>query len=263
MKTMILSLLIVSLFGLFFITSCSNSTKPIGPGRLRLFLTDSPAEFDQVNIVVTRVDVHSANMDSLSGWETVNNDTATYNLLALRNGANTILGDTTLDPGKYTQIRMYIGSGSSVIVDGVSHPLEISANNTIKLNHEFDIAPATIFLLTLDFDAARSIVQTGNGDYRLMPVIRIEANDSVGTISGAVLPAAAKADVRAFTGVDTVDAFCDTLSGTFELPIMPAGSYNLKIASPNLSYTDSTVTGVVVSRQQNTNIGTIVLNLIP
>jgi len=43
----------ISVLSLMAFISCSDSTKPAGPGRLRLFLTDSPAAYDQVNIVVT------------------------------------------------------------------------------------------------------------------------------------------------------------------------------------------------------------------
>jgi hypothetical protein len=253
----------ISVLSFMAFISCSDSTKPTGPGRLRLFLTDSPAAYDQVNIVVTKVDVHIADSDSLSGWTTVNNDSATYDLLTLRNGANALLGDTTLAAGKFTQIRLYIGSGSNIVVDGVSYPLDISANNTVKLIHNLDIAPSMVHLLILDFDAARSIVKTGVGEYKLMPVIRIGDLDSVGSISGIITPVEARAEVTTLVGTDTITAFCDTTSGAFRLPIIPAGIYSLNISSPNLSYSDTLKTGVAVVRGYNTNIGTIVLRRLP
>ena len=253
----------VSVLCFMVIVNCSDSTTPSGPGRLRLFLTDAPAAYDQVNIVVTEVDVHLADSDSLSGWTTVNDDSSTYNLLTLRNGANALLGDTTLTTGKYTQVRLHVGEGSNVVVDGITHPLDISVSNTIMLNHNVDIAPAMVYLLILDFDAARSIVKTGVGEYKLTPIIRIANLDSVGSISGKVTPIEARAEVATLVGVDTITAFCDTTTGVFRLPIIPAGTYSLNIASTNLSYSDSTITGVAVVKGYNTNFGTVVLRQLP
>ncbi|HBC47136.1 MAG TPA: hypothetical protein DCZ43_08830, partial [candidate division Zixibacteria bacterium] len=107
------------------------------------------------------------------------------------------------------------------------------------------------------------IVKTGVGEYKLMPVIRIANLDSVGSISGIVTPVEARAEVATLVGTDTITAFCDTTTGVFRLPIIPAGTYRLNIASTNLSYSDSTITGVAVVRGYNTNIGTVVLRQLP
>ena len=110
----------------FFIFSCSDSTSPeTGQGQLKITMVDSPAGYDQVNIVVTRVEVHKSGSDSSSGWFVINNNTATYDLLLLRNGASVVLGNHSLDAGHYTQIRLIIGTGSNVVVDGVTYPLEV------------------------------------------------------------------------------------------------------------------------------------------
>jgi hypothetical protein len=263
MKAIISSAIVLALLSLFIFGGCSNSSTSQKTGELQMFLTDSPAQYDAVNIVVTKVEVHSTGSDSLSGWATVRNDTATFNLLNLQNGVNALLGDAMLPAGQYTQIRLSIGSGSNVVVNGTPYTLDISSATGLKLNNEFSILAGTLYLLTLDFDAAHSILQTGNGQYKLKPVIRIEANDSVGTISGTVLPVATRAEATTFVGADTVTAFCDTTTGAFKLSILPAGTYNVFISSPNLTYSDTTVTGVVVTRQQDTNIGTVTLRQLP
>jgi hypothetical protein len=246
--------------GLILVAGCSNSTTTSRTGKLRIYLADSPLQYDEVNIVVTKVEVHSAGSDSLGGWAVVNNDTAIYNLLTLRNGANAILGDTMLPVGKYTQIRLYIGDSSNVIVGGVRYPLDVTADSIVKLNHEFDIAPGTLYLLTLDFDAARSIHQTGNGQYMLRPVIRVVANAISGSISGTVDPVSARAMASTLAETDTVDTFCDTTSGAFTLVALPAGSYDVTITPADTeAFYDTTIAGVQVIAQQNTNIGTVVL----
>jgi hypothetical protein len=246
--------------GLLLMSGCSNSTSPSRTGELRIYLSDAPIQFDQVNILVTRVEVHSSGSDSLGGWAVINNDTAAYDLLTLRNGANAILGDTMLPVGKYTQIRLSIGDSSNVIVDGVEYPLEITANNTIKLNHEFDIAPGTLYLLTLDFDASRSIHQTGNGRYMLRPVIRVVANVVSGSISGIVNPVSARAAVSTLAGADTVETNCDTTSGAFELAALPAGSYDVTFTPMDTAaFFDTTIAGIQVIARRDTNIGTVVM----
>ncbi len=241
------------------VAGCSNSTSPSGTGELKLLLTDSPAQYDEVNIVVTQVDVHVANADSLSGWSVVNNDSATYDLLTLRNGANAILGDTMLAVGHYTQIRLHIGTGSNVVVGGVRFPLDVSSDSIVKLNHEFDISSGTLYLLTLDFNADRSIVLTGSNHYKLDPVIRVEANVVSGTISGIVNPISARAMVSTVAGSDTVSTACDTVSGAFVLVALPEGMYDVNIAPSDTAYLDTTLTGIQVTAQHNTNVGIMVL----
>ena len=133
---------------LFFIyAGCSgdNSTNPPSnnkQGQLKITMVDSPADFDAVNIAVTRVEVYMA--DSINGgWMVINPVPHTYDLLQLTNGANVVLGDTFLIAGHYTQIRLILGEGCNVVVGGVTYPLTIPSGmqTGIKLNHEFDIQP--------------------------------------------------------------------------------------------------------------------------
>ncbi|HEX9253818.1 MAG TPA: DUF4382 domain-containing protein, partial [Ignavibacteriaceae bacterium] len=141
--------------------SCSDSTSPeTGQGQLKITMVDAPAAYDQINIAVNRVEVHRSGSDSSSGWFVINNNPATYNLLDLRNGASVILGDNSLDAGSYTQIRLIIGTGSNIVVDGITYPLEVPSGEQsgIKLNHEFEIQSGLIYELMLDFDAEHSIV---------------------------------------------------------------------------------------------------------
>ena len=117
MKVYSLHILAASVLILVLIAGCSDSPSSPGTGQLKVYLTDAPADFDEVNIVVTRVEVHSLGSDSLSGWAVVNADTTTYDLLTLRNGANALFVDEMLPTGKYTQIRLYVGDGCNVLVD--------------------------------------------------------------------------------------------------------------------------------------------------
>ncbi len=240
---------------------CSDTSEPAGQGQIQMYLVDAPAAFDAVNIVVTRVEVHRGGDDSTSGWFTVRNDTTQFDLLELRNGASAVLGGTSLDPGQYTQIRLIIGAGSHVIVDGVRHNLTIPSGTQtgIKLNHAFTIESGELYEMTLDFDAARSVRKQG-ANYRLQPVIRLVSQVSSGSISGTVLPVEAQAHVWTVSGTDTISALADTTTGFFKLMALPEGTYSVRVDHTVGSFQDTVLTGVAVVRQQNTNLGTITLN---
>ncbi len=242
---------------------CSKSEEPTQPqqGEIKMYMVDSPSGFDAVNIVVTEVSVHSVTADTVSGWTVIDSTTRTFDLLKLVNGASTILGNKKLDPGKYTQIRLKIGSGSNVVVGGQTRTLSVPGGTQtgLKLNHQFDIVANTLYELTLDFDASRSIRLTGTNQYSLVPVIRVTANVTSGTISGTVSPASAKPVVSTVAGTDTVSTAADTTSGAFKLMALPAATYNVKIAPTVTTYRDTTVTGVQVVAGQDKNLGTVTL----
>ena len=238
-------------------TDNSNGTQ----GDIKLYLVDSPGDYDAVNIVVTEVSVHLTSSDTVSGWTIISDSTRTINLLNLTNGNFDILGTHRLDVGRYSQIRLKIGTGSNVVVDGVTHSLEIPSGSQsgLKLNHQFEIEAETLYELTLDFDASRSIHITGNGQYKMNPVIRVVANIVSGSISGIVSPLAASAQILTMVDSDTVSTYMDIISGGFKLMALPAGIYSVTINSRVNVYSDSTITGITVVARQDTNIGTIVL----
>lgn len=252
------------LFCLILMMGCSNApTSSPEEGQIRLILVDSPADFEEVNIVVTKVEVHAADSDTMSGWITLNDTTATYDLLKLTNGVNSILGDKMLPVGKYTQIRLSIGTGSNVVIDGVTYGLDISSATGLKLNHNFDIEKGKLYLLTLDFDADRSIKLTNDNQYKLQPVLRVVANVVSGSISGIISPKAIRSTITAIVGVDTVSTVSDTTNGSFMLVALPAGSYDITIAPMDMSYSDTIITNVIVMAEENNDIGIVILSETP
>ncbi|HWP82093.1 MAG TPA: DUF4382 domain-containing protein [Bacteroidota bacterium] len=253
--------LIVAIVSVGIFVGCEKSTAPLRTGELRMYLVDSPSRYDAVNIAVTRVEVHRADADTGSGWTVVSSAPALYDLLKLRNGASALLGGARLEAGEYTQIRLIIGQGSNVVVNGVTHPLTIPSGvqSGLKLVHQFTIEPEELYELTLDFDAERSIVVTGSNQYLLRPTIRVQANVISGSISGTVLPLTANAIVQTTVGTDTVTAYPDTTNGFFRLVAIPVGTYNVSIIPASPTYRDTTISGVAVTRGQNTLLGTITL----
>lgn len=243
------------------VSGCSDPTSN-QTGTLSVRLVDAPAAYQQVNIVVIRVDVHASGMESTGGWFTINDVPATYDLLTLRNGASAVLGTEELPVGHYTQIRLIIGDGSTVRINDTIYPLEIPSGmqTGIKLNHPFEILPDQEYELVLDFDADRSIHVTGNGDHVLSPVIRVQAVVLAGSISGTVLPVSARSTISAILAADTVRASADTVTGAFTIMALPAGMYSVVISPGDTLLADTTIGAVPVVAQQDTDLGTITLH---
>jgi hypothetical protein len=243
------------------LAGCAGDANAPATGTLRINLIDSPAAYDAVYVQIDSVQVHEAGADSSGGWRTVSAQSGTYDLLTLRNGLSALLVDRQLPAGQYTQIRLRLGDGNRVVVDGVEHDLDVpsGAQSGLKLNHPFTVDGGVLTEITLDFDASRSVHRTGNGQYKLRPVIRAMANVVSGSLRGAVLPVDARATVEAVSGVDTLVAWADTLNGSFLFPVIREGLWQVTIAPTAGAFLDSVLAAVPVAAQQATDLGSIEL----
>ena len=132
-------------------------------------LKDAPGDFQQVNVEVLEVRMHS----SSEGWETVNVNDSIYDLLLLSDSSTAVLGGATIPPSTISQIRLILGTQNTVMVDSVIYPLALSSQDEsgLKINVHQDLSSGGIYTLVLDFDAKESVVLQGNGMYRLKPVL--------------------------------------------------------------------------------------------
>jgi hypothetical protein len=141
--------------------------------RLNVKLTDAPADYEEVNVDIQEVKVKLRN-DS-SSWIGLTTNAGIYNLLGLQNGVDTFLATGTL-PGNYVQeLRLYLGPNNSIKVSGQTYPLLTDNGTQIKLMIKVNkVISKSLDSLTVDFDANLSVVDEGNGSYRLSPVITIK-----------------------------------------------------------------------------------------
>ena len=109
--------------------------------------------------------------------------------------------------------------------------------------------------MKLDFDAAKSIVKTGNGKYILKPVIRVIPSTVSGALTGVISPAESNSKIYAITGTDTVGTVADT-TGKFFFYGMPAGTYKVNIA-PQSPYLPKTIENVQIVTGSVNNLGVI------
>src|SRR4051812_15538735 len=101
----------------------------------------------------------------------------------------------------------------------------------------------------MDFDASKSIVLNGNGEYILKPVIKVVSAPISGSILGTItpltaVPASAMA-ISITTPADTFTATANIYSGQFLMLGVPAGTYSL-IVAPMLPFNAVTIHNVVV-----------------
>jgi len=248
------------------LTGCTKSNGPTssGEGTMQLKMVDRPANYDAVNIVIDSVDAHIAGSDSTSGWMSLNSSPGTYDLLLYTNGNFAVVGDAEMPAGRYSQIRLKLGSGSNVVVNGQTYPLTVASGfeSGIKLNVDATVQANATWTMTFDFDANQSVVQTGDSvraEFMLKPVLRATAEGTSGFIAGVVLPITAQATVWGYSSAgDTVSTNAD-VAGAFELSLVPVGSYSLHIVSNNALYLDSTLTGINVNALATANVGTVIL----
>jgi hypothetical protein len=259
-------LLILVVAGLAaFAAGCGDDDdNGVGPavGTVRISMTDAPADIDEVNIVVREISVHRTGSNDSQGWYTVRADSdTTISLLTLTNGKFVTLGSELVPSGGYDQVRLILGEGSTVVVDGVEHPLVVPSGmqSGIKVQGPFTVPSGGTIDLALDFDAARSIHETGSGTWMLRPVIRLVALTQSGSIAGRIDPVVG-ATIYAMLGSDTLSSALPISDGRFKMVALPTGTYTVKVdADSGNGYRDTTLTGVTVAPGDTTQLGTISL----
>lgn len=232
----------------------NNSSKP-AYSTYKVKMTDAPGNFSEVNIDIEQIRVHS----DVSGWEDLTTNSGIYNLLDFANGIDTLIAYDSIPSGRVSQIRFILGDSNSVVVDGVEHPLTVPSGSQsgLKLQVHHDLIPNITYEVLLDFDAAQSIVLTGNGRYILKPVIRVITEGLNGGISGDLDPDGVYANIYAVKGSDTTGATPDSL-GMFTINGLEADTYNVYI-NPPAPYLADTFKNIIVTNGSITDLGSIIL----
>ena len=245
--------LLLSVFWL----ACSDDNQT---AKLEVKLTDAPGDYQEVNIDIQSVEVHSSEGNQNSGWTTLDVKEGVYNILELTNGLDTLLATAELPVGRISQIRLILGDNNSVMIDGVTKPLSTPSaqQSGLKLNLEAVLTEGITYTITLDFDAARSIVDKGNGTYSLKPVIRALETATSGAIRGTITPLEAAPAVFAIAGTDTVATAYTDATGKFILRSIPAGTYTVSF-DPKTGYLPMQKESVSVTVGNITDLGTVTI----
>jgi hypothetical protein len=169
MKKPITGILTVFIVAVLF----SACKKDEGESQFNLRLTDAPAAYQEVNIDLVGAAVNFR--DDSTGWINLPVRAGVYNLLQLQNGVDTLISSSPLPTGVIKELRLILGLNNSIKVSNVVYPLVIPSGSQsgLKIKISKRIAES-IETLVVDFDAALSVHQTGNGNYQLRPVLRIK-----------------------------------------------------------------------------------------
>lgn len=217
-------------------------------GSLSVSLTDAPScGYDAVNVTVNKVRVNksASASDTDGGWTDITlNPARKINLLNLTNGTLDQLGQTALDSGHYSQLRLVLDANTgntlanSVVLSGSKNEISLDTPSAVqsglKLGHEFDVAAGQRVDLVLDFDACKSIVTKGNGKYGLKPVITViptVLNGISGFVAGGnnVIVSAQQ------NGVIMRSTVPNATTGEFYLARVVPGNYDVVITADSRS----------------------------
>ncbi len=173
MKTRNISIFSVLAVLVVLIIACQKNNNGDNLTNLKIRLTDNPFNATEVNVDIREVRINLR--DDSTGWTNLNTNAGIYNLLALQNGVDTLLATGTVPTGTLKEVRFILGDNNSIKINNTIYPLTIPSGSEsglkIKLNKKLN---ASIDSLLIDFDAALSILLTGNGDYKLKPVLKIK-----------------------------------------------------------------------------------------
>jgi Tfp pilus assembly protein PilX len=254
--------------------------------------------FSHVFVTITdlQVNVSSTASATDSGWvdltPNLSKNPKQVDLLGLANSQCFLadLGDSLeLQAGTYQQIRVILASNSATLPTSVSNACSTaSANNCVVLNSDssvhalqlsseaqtgikipgsqinsggFTIASGQTKELDINFLTCESIVQEGNGQFRLKPVLHAgEVSAASTSINGTVLDSVTGKAINgtAYVAVEQPDSNkIDRIQmyqkvnadGTFVFCPLPAGTYDVVVVGADSSgdlYQPSIVTGVSV-----------------
>lgn len=256
-----------------------DPTLPQGKQQVKLFLTDGPDLFDKVMIDIKSVQVLVDTCDKTKGedrghhdnddndkcvnWETLDIKPGVYDLLTLRNGTDTLLANGVIPEGRIRKIKIELGTNNSLVKDSVNYPLSLfpgtEATIVLKLKGgEWDEYQPGRNQLWLDFDVARSVIRVRDGKFYLLPVIRLFTVKTTGSLEGRVLPKDAYPVISVYNATDTGYAI-PYHDGEFKVRGLKEGTYSVFVNASN-GYQDTTITGVEVHRNRETDLKTINLH---
>ena len=228
--------------------------------RIEVWLTDDPGDFQEVNVDIQGVEIHSSEIDHERGWQALSVTPKVLNLLELANGNETYLGDLELPGGRISQIRLKLGDNNTVKVNDETFPLSTPSaqQSGLKLQIHEVLAEGISYKIVLDFDAAKSVVENGTGSFSLKPVVRAVTEAQNGAIKGKVDPAGPVA-ISVMAAEDVVSTTTSDDNGEFLIRGLEPATYRLVFDGPG-SEPVVEKTGVEVSLGAVTDVGTVNLS---
>lgn len=255
--------------GMLFLVSCSDDDDNFNDGRdgsamMSIKMVDAPGDYDAVYVDVEDVKIKYSGDEAEISFDSIN--AGIYDLLKLTAGNSvTLVNNDSIPDGRISQIRLILGEDNSVVIDGDTIPLATPSaqQSGLKIQVNEDLEAGATYNFTLDFDANQSIVEKGNGEYLLKPVIRASLEAETGSISGKVLPVGTATVITATSADSTVVVTTQTdEKGDYVLTGLPEGTYELTFeADSSLGLDPIIISGVQVTAGVATKVDDVVFEL--
>jgi hypothetical protein len=250
MKKIIFTAFLVALAITFNSCSSDSSSSKTYPYKVRM--TDAPGPYSEVNIDLQAVEVTGNDGQTVL----LSTNAGIYNLLDFSNGLDTLIATSSLNDSDVKQVRLILGPNNTIVLDGVTYPLSTPSaeQSGLKLLVNQTLVTDIQNEILIDFDANVSVIETGNGTYKLKPVVRTVVTAITGNISGSVSPVGTLAVVTATSTSNVVYSSSVDAFGNFKIVGLPPGSYTFTI-TPALPALPVTVLNVNVQVGATTSAG--------
>lgn len=108
-----------------------------------------------------------------AGWITIVDTEKTIDLKQFQGDARAFLGESTIEAGKYTQIRIMVTEAWGENQTGARVNITLSSG-VLKIVRPWTVVDGQETVLTVDFDLDKSLTSHGkNGEYRMKPVLKL------------------------------------------------------------------------------------------
>lgn len=254
-----------------------------GIRNINLFLSDAPADFKNVFVDIQKIEVKvdldrthefddsygdadedyddNGEADEYGRWVTLNYAPQVLDVLALRNGLERLMGNTTV-PTRVRKVRFTLGP-NTYLVDGVDkrfRPTLVNETETLVYLHvksaDIDNSIPGNVDLRVDFDLASSLEQV-NDDYILHPRLRLFNAQTTGGLTGNVSPIAVGARVVITDDFGfTTGAIPTSDEGYFRvIGLKPATPYRIIVSAPG--FTSAEFRDVMINAGDDYQLGDI------
>lgn len=181
----IIMVLVLGLFGCETQNRDTTEQSQAG-GRVVIAVTDAANDMGTISSIKLTVDQVSIKNEQ-QAWVDISSEEKTYDLLKLKaDGTNALLVDAKVQAGTYDSIRLHVTKVEIVDSKG-THEAKLPSNE-LKLQGKINAQANFTSTAVLDFEADKSVKVTGNGNYTMSPVVRLQtrSNAEVSIVNGIV-----------------------------------------------------------------------------